>query len=71
MKGIKLITGLFILVLILIVLAANLGLGPEYFPFIYTIPGLDKVGHFFEKKIEVVAGVLLIAIGIKTLLDLV
>jgi len=47
MKGIKWITGLFILVLILIVITANLGLGYEYFPFMYTIPGLDKVGHFF------------------------
>lgn len=47
MKGIKWITGLFILVLILIVLIANLGLGPDYFPLIYTIPGFDKVGHFF------------------------
>lgn len=47
MKGIKWITGIFILVLILIVLIANLGLGFEYFPFIYAIPGLDKVGHFF------------------------
>ena len=46
MRGIKWITGLFILVLSLIVLIANLGLGIEYFPFIYTIPGLDKIGHF-------------------------
>ena len=38
---------MFILVLILIVLIANFGLGPEYFPFLYTIPGIDKVGHFF------------------------
>jgi len=46
MKGIKWLSGVFILVLILIVIIANLGLGPVYFPFIYNIPGLDKVGHF-------------------------
>ena len=47
MKGIKWLTGLFIIALILIVLIANFGLGPAYFPFIFTIPGLDKIGHFF------------------------
>ena len=47
MKRIKWLTGLFILVLILIVVIANLGLGSTYFTFIYNIPGLDKIGHFF------------------------
>ena len=47
MKLIKWLTVVFILVLILIVVIANLGLGSTYFPFIYRIPGLDKIGHFF------------------------
>ena len=47
MKLIKWLTGVFILVLILIVVIANLGLGSTYFPFIYSVPGLDKIGHFF------------------------
>lgn len=47
MKLIKWLTGIFILGLILIVVIANLGLGSTYFPFIYSIPGLDKIGHFF------------------------
>ena len=47
MKLIKWLTGVFILVLILIVVIANLGLGSTYFPFIYSIPGLDKIGHLF------------------------
>ena len=42
----KWLTGGFILLLILIVLIANLGLGPVYFPFVYDFPGLDKIGHF-------------------------
>ncbi len=42
----KWLTGGFILLLILIVIIANLGLGPIFFPFIYDIPGLDKIGHF-------------------------
>jgi hypothetical protein len=46
MARVKWLTGGFILVLVLIVLIANLGLGPVYFPFIYHYPGLDKVGHF-------------------------
>ena len=29
----------------------------------------DKVGHFFEKKIEIIGGIILILIGIKILLD--
>ncbi|MCJ7566269.1 MAG: VanZ family protein [Anaerolineales bacterium] len=37
----------FILVLILIVFAANLGFGPSFFSFVYLISGGDKVGHFF------------------------
>ena len=47
MKLINWLTGVFILVLILIVVIANLGLGSTYFPFIYSIPGFDKIGHFF------------------------
>lgn len=47
MKIIKWLAGVFILVLVLIVVIANLGLGSKYFPFIYNNPGLDKVGHFF------------------------
>lgn len=39
-------SGLFFLVLILIVIIANLGLGQIYFPFVYNVPGLDKIGHF-------------------------
>lgn len=46
MKWLKWLTGVFILTLILIVLIANLGLGRTYFPFIYDVPGVDKVGHF-------------------------
>lgn len=45
MNKIKWLTGGFIFFLILIVLVANLGLGPVYFPFIYKYPGLDKIGH--------------------------
>ena len=37
--------GLFVLVLLLIVIAANLGLGPFLFPFVYYIPWGDKLGH--------------------------
>jgi len=47
MKLVKWLTGVFIIVLFLIVVIANLGLGSTYFPFIYSIPGLDKIGHFF------------------------
>jgi len=47
MNRIKWLTGVFTLALILIVVIANLGLGPIYFPFIYNVPGLDKAGHFF------------------------
>ena len=43
----KWITIVFIVFLILIVIIANLGLGPSFFPFIYHIPGGDKFGHFF------------------------
>ncbi|MGB2963556.1 MAG: VanZ family protein [Anaerolineales bacterium] len=43
----KWITIVFIVLLILIVIVANLGLGPSFFPFIYQIPGGDKLGHFF------------------------
>ena len=42
----KWITIVFIGFLILIVIVANLGLGPSLFPFIYQIPGGDKIGHF-------------------------
>jgi len=41
----KWITALFIVVLLLIVLVANLGYGPQVFSFVYLIPGGDKVGH--------------------------
>ena len=47
MKLVKWLTGAFIIALFLIVVIANLGLGSTYFPFIYSIPGLDKIGHFF------------------------
>jgi len=43
----KWITILFIMFLIQIVIIANLGLGLTFFPFIYKIPGGDKIGHFF------------------------
>jgi VanZ family protein len=46
MKRIKWLSGLFFLVLILMVIIANLGLGQIYFPFVYNVPGLDKIGHF-------------------------
>jgi VanZ family protein len=46
MRIYKFLTGIFILILISIVAIANLGLGPIYFPFIYELPGMDKVGHF-------------------------
>ena len=45
MNKITWLTGGFIFLLILIILIANLGLGPVYFPFIYNYPGLDKIGH--------------------------
>lgn len=47
MKVIRWLTAVFIMVLIMIVIIANLGLGSTYFPFIYNIPGFDKIGHFF------------------------
>ena len=43
----KWITIVFIGFLILFVIIANLGLGSSFFPFIYYIPGGDKLGHFF------------------------
>jgi VanZ family protein len=43
----KWLTAVFIVLLILIIIIANLGLGPSFFPFIYLIPGADKIGHFF------------------------
>ena len=42
----KWITIVFIVFLITIVIVANLGLIPYLFPFIYQIPGGDKLGHF-------------------------
>ena len=42
----KLITPIFIVLLIFIVLAANIGLGQSIFSFVYLIPGGDKIGHF-------------------------
>ena len=41
----KWMAGLFVLILILIVIIANLGLGPLLFPFVYYIPWGDKLGH--------------------------
>jgi VanZ family protein len=46
MNRFKWLTGVYITGLALITITANAGLGPVYFPLIYTIPGLDKVGHF-------------------------
>ncbi len=43
----KWFTILFIMLLILVVIVANLGLGSSFFPFIYKISGGDKLGHFF------------------------
>ena len=43
----KWITIGFIVFLIFVVIIANLGLLPSFFPFIYQIPGGDKIGHFF------------------------
>ena len=42
----KLLTITFVLLLLIIVLIANLGLGSMFFPFMYEVPGADKVGHF-------------------------
>jgi hypothetical protein len=43
----KWIAAVFTLLLILIIIAANLGFGPSLFSFVYLIPGADKSGHFF------------------------
>jgi polysaccharide biosynthesis protein VpsQ len=43
---VKTLTALFILVLILIVIAANMGLAPTLFAFLRHIPYGDKLGHF-------------------------
>ena len=42
----KYLTALFIVILILIVIAANLGLAPILFGFLRRIPYGDKLGHF-------------------------
>lgn len=42
----KWVTYIFIVLLILIVIAANMGLGPSFFSFVYLLPGGDKAGHF-------------------------
>ncbi len=42
----KTLTALFIIILILIVIAANLGLAPILFGFLRRIPYGDKLGHF-------------------------
>ena len=42
----KLITITFSVILIIIVIVANLGLGPTFFPIVYKIPWGDKIGHF-------------------------
>lgn len=41
----KWVAGSFVLILILIVIVANLGLGTLLFPFVYYIPWGDKLGH--------------------------
>ena len=40
------ITIAFVVFLILVVVIANVGLGPMFFAFIYKVPGGDKLGHF-------------------------
>ena len=42
----KWVTYIFIVLLILIVIAANMDLGPSFFSFVYLLPGGDKAGHF-------------------------
>jgi VanZ family protein len=42
----KTLTALFIVILILIVIAANVGLAPTLFAFLRRIPYGDKLGHF-------------------------
>jgi len=46
MGKIKWLTGGFTAFIVLVVLISDLGLGPVYFPFFYSCPGLDKVSHF-------------------------
>lgn len=45
-RSVKYLTALFVLILILIVLVANLGLAPSLFGFLTRIPYGDKLGHF-------------------------
>lgn len=42
----KWVAGIFTLIIILIIIAADLGLGPFIFTFLNSIPGGDKTGHF-------------------------
>jgi len=42
----KWLTIIFVVILIIIVIAANLGLVPSFFSFVYLLPGGDKAGHF-------------------------
>ena len=42
----KWLTIIFVVILIIIVIAANLGLGPSFFSLVYLLPGGDKAGHF-------------------------
>lgn len=42
----KWITIVFVISLIIIVVVANLGLGPSFFSFVYKVPWGDKAGHF-------------------------
>ncbi|MBN1318394.1 MAG: VanZ family protein [Anaerolineales bacterium] len=43
--NIKHLTVFFIAFIILVILAANLGLGPLLFPFVSSVPGSDKILH--------------------------
>jgi len=42
----KWLTISFIVLVILIIIIADLGLGNVFFPFLYRIPLADKIGHF-------------------------
>ena len=46
-KYVRVLTIMFIILLLSIILIANIGLGPVVFTFLKYIPGGDKTGHFF------------------------
>jgi hypothetical protein len=46
LSTVRWLTALFVLFLLAVIYAANRGLGPHLFGFIYTMPGGDKLGHF-------------------------